>query len=132
MREIKFRAKRFDNNHDDWIYGYFHVIDTCGNGYTGKAIQLQSGTSRPYSVRVHDESVGQYAGLKDTNNREIYEGDIVKIAYENDSENYAWYEEVIWHRSCFMAGDDNLLVNVIDGCEVIGNIYENPELLEGV
>ena len=53
MRDYEFRGKRLDTG--EWIYGFVHVIDTCGHGYTGTAIQQQYGNQRPYSIQVNKE-----------------------------------------------------------------------------
>lgn len=136
MREVKFRGKRFDNNHNDWIYGHLHVIDTCGEGYTGKAIQQQSGTLRPYSVRVHDESVGQFIGLKDKNGNEVFEGDVV-IAWSQGQKEIC---EVMWGQGrvgFFLYRSPHIIWNLSGGgfectfemIEVIGSKHDDPDLL---
>ena len=75
----------------------------------------------------------QYTGLKDKNGKEIYEGDIVsgkqyskKVVYNEERTTFMllFYYENRWLR-------DNLSEEVSTGAEVIGNIYENKELLEG-
>lgn len=70
----------------------------------------------------------QSTGLKDKNGVEIFEGDIVVIEYSRVG--YRYYEKIIYENGAFLAGDDDWLFNVKDSCEVCGNIYENPELLE--
>ena len=76
--------------------------------------------------------INQYTGLKDKNNKEIYEGDILSDG--NDEKPY----KVIFKNGSFRAefeGDFeeysfDLSDVVLQGCEVVGNIYENPELIK--
>lgn len=121
MREIKFRA--WDKINKDM----FNV----------ESINFQE--SRVYKDTVsyrefNNVDVMQYAGLKDKNNKEIYEGDIL---FESFGERYY---KVVFENGSFRAefnGDfDKYSFDLIDvvaqGCEIVGNIYENPELMEEV
>jgi uncharacterized phage protein (TIGR01671 family) len=142
MREHKHRGKREDNG--EWIYGYLHVIDTYGHGYTGKAIQQQFGTARPFSVRVIDETVGEYTGLHDKNGKEIYEGDILKYHFKSLTNDPEICKEriapVYWNefRATWAVKDGKLcnsdLFNYVQNgnvTKVIGNVHQNAELMEG-
>jgi hypothetical protein len=113
MREIKFRAwdgKRFADRAD-------REFDLYSNG-------LMMGRS-PDCVLM------QYTGLKDKNGVEIYEGDVVQNLL-----NDGWVAEIIhcptyngWYYT-WPAGSLQLAPKANKILEVIGNIYENPELLE--
>lgn len=83
---------------------------------------------------VDIKTIGQFTGLHDKNGREIYEGDIIK--YKDSRGKHI--EKVIFDKGCFYAGIHNgsstrvapKLINTRIS-EVIGNIYDNPELLGG-
>ena len=83
---------------------------------------------------VLEDTIGQYTGLKDKNGTEIYEGDIVKI----DEENYKYI--VKFYDGCFVGvsiydehyEQAKILGNLFTlEIEIIGNIYDNPDLLKG-
>ena len=133
MREIKFRGKRVDNG--EWVYGYLIGNDVI----VGDIVEFSDEYfNTEFWYKVDPKTVGQYTGLKDRNGREIYEGDVLRLVLVD----YAHVPEQI-----FVVGSDSFFEDVCylqnisrfvedsgsetDGIEVIGNIYENPELLKG-
>jgi uncharacterized phage protein (TIGR01671 family) len=77
-----------------------------------------------------DLELTQFTGLKDQNGEEIFEGDILKIYYQNNQKSYL--KEVKWLNDAINKGRWDALDNcAFTSCEVVGNIFENPELLEG-
>lgn len=133
MREIKFRAWdeqkkimhgdfefiRSGINNNDWI-----VFKSDKQPLNSKPHPLEN----PYFQQ--QLKIMQYTGLKDKNGREIYEGDIVVENSTDEKDKpeivaYAfneWCEDGFYSGYLFWSGSNNY--------EVIGNIYENPELLE--
>lgn len=119
MREIKFRG--LNKPTMQWKYGYM-VVDE-------KYTQIWQEGDVPCPVEY--ETVGQFTGLQDTNNVDIYEGDVCLLP--NGEKRVVTYDAP----SFWLA--KNLIDKVdVDAFstpsiyeEVIGNIYENPELLGG-
>ncbi|ATV34654.1 YopX family protein [Fusobacterium pseudoperiodonticum] len=129
MREIKFRA---------WVKEKKAIFEVILIDYvTKKVTYLLERVGHLLSIRdakFNDVELMQYTGLKDKNNKEIYEGDIL---FESFGERYY---KVVFENGGFRAefkGDfDEHSFDLIDvvaqGCEIVGNIYENSELIKEV
>lgn len=124
MREILFRGKRTDNG--KWITdSETYIKDGDGTWLSDEELNV---------VKVIPESVGQYTGLTDKNGTKIFEGDIVRWT---DSAGTTNNFVVIWdnHKAMFYLHSCGYSVDLCDCCAkeltVIGNTYDNPELLKG-
>ena len=122
-RDIEFRGLTGSVKGDIWAYGTPY-----------KAESLFSADERYYIRNKHaDErivdpkTIGQYTGLKDKNGKKIFEGDIVKSKYGVFKSKVEWNDSFCGFLP-FCNNDTGIFA---DECEVIGNIYENKELLEG-
>lgn len=123
MREVKFRGK---NVNGDWAYGDRVVID---EGY-GAVECIWSNTEQ---IGIPVKNVGQYTGLKSKSGIEIYEGDIIRAG-----NGYGLSDEIveIKHRGTGLypvtiKNRQKTWKAVVRG-EIIGNIYDNKELLREV
>jgi len=135
MREIKFRGKKLDNGYGEWVYGDLiqkRIWDTKPNKFCIRT--YDGGFDNTEECEIDPKTLGEYTGLHDKNGKEIYEGDIVKLNWLLSPK----IGQVIFTQGMFCIVGDLAFIplrqNGIDKppkIEVIGNIYENPELLEG-
>ena len=84
------------------------------------------------SIPTRSEKVMQFTGLKDKKGKEIYEGDILLHSFHSNyiQESLSSKQVVQWHEDCCGFGLVLKILAKSKNIEVIGNIYENPELLE--
>lgn len=114
MREILFRGKRIDSG--NWVFGYYlmkserHIIWDMGN------------------ILIHEvskENIGQFTGLTDKNGVKIFEGDVTGLGEIVVFEDGIFGTTYIDNRQ----GVSRLTSKRCQHIEIIGNIYDNPELL---
>ena len=124
MREILFRGKRLDNG--EWVEG--GVL--CYAEYTAICVYSDYNNWHEF-IEVVPKTVCQFTGLTDKNGVKIFEGDVVDILTENEEIGVVKYED-----GGFLVSADGFCVDFhsnINGTdlEVIGNIFDNPELMKG-
>ena len=143
MRKIIFRGKRIGNN--EWVYGdliqlsqstdywYIMPIGVSGEMYEDEPYPFRENDvmCRCALSKVNPSTVGQYTGLTDKNGKKIFEGDIVKdiaggvykVVYDTEYMRFAFEQDSIkWG----LEGFDTIM-----DFEVIGNVFDNSELLKG-
>ena len=116
-REIKFRGKRIDNG--EWVYG-----DLIHDFKEEVGILPHDN----YYQHVDPETIGQYTGLKDRDGKEIYENDILQDKY---GLCIVVWEDISWAvKSPGSEAVDYTNRKFFENCSVVGNIYEDAELLK--
>lgn len=135
MREILFRGKREDNG--EWVEGFYACVLDSHYIITGRFDSLTNGIINSEAYKVDPETVGQFTGLTDKNGRKIFEGDILDFFSDDnlrEPDEHSYYA-VRWHGTGLVVMDRHSCTDSLDEffcerCEVIGNIHDNPELLE--
>lgn len=128
MREILFRGKHMhvcpENKHLDgtWVEGYLEDENHINDGKC--------------EFLIDPETICQYTGLIDKNGKKIWENDILEGHLDDKFPEDVTREKVIWHESGWKTeepGCDNkeyLDKFDTENFEIVGNVYDNPELLE--
>lgn len=160
MREIKFRGKSklvieeleelYVEHSNGWVYG--NLVMYGKTPYiVGDFIEVDlEYTINEFWIPVIHESVGQYTGLIDRNGREFFEGDIItwqdKPIFSDSEKSEKLKDIIVFEDGCFKTKTYNELLSNLariektgfkfnylthHQTEIIGNIYENPELLGG-
>ena len=123
MREIIFRGKRLDNG--EWLYGHIYrqvdLPDTIEEEWYWYIKPI--GSESWVSYRVDPYTVGQYTGLKDQHGKMIWEGDIISLRTGRP-------HVVRFKNGAFILEDSAIAMSFVIKFEIIGNIYDNPELIK--
>lgn len=131
MREILFRGKRVENG--EWVYGgYYGICKITNKDGSFKYEHLLHQSNNEPLYMVDPETAGQCTGLTDNNGKRIFEGDIV--TYVGEVCLVKWDDET----AKFVLENENLVCDFEEvwcnrfksQIEVIGNIHDNPKLLE--
>lgn len=124
-REILFRGKRVDNN--EWVYGYLvfsedYIFDYSERIDIPYVIPIDNFNLKDYrDYKVDENTIGQYAGLKDKNGKKIFEGDMLKSYYDKPG-IVKWNNEI---GAFQIKGIPSQTMKRCYEMEVIGNIYES-------
>lgn len=146
-REIIFRGKRVDNG--EWVYGrgLQQCKDELGNEIVAIFTDIvksekyikKEGRYTLYYMPVKAETLGQHTGLKDKNGKQVFEGDIlrltgstsnltVEVVYNEEDTSFVLKLTSINEVSARTLGS---WLSLGYECVIIGNVYDNPELMKG-
>ncbi|EEO6150140.1 hypothetical protein O5O98_002714 [Listeria monocytogenes] len=137
MREIEFRGKRIDNG--EWVCGNLMQFEDSATFIFADERKGASTLTYAHFIinnmhAIDEKTLGQYTGLKDKNGKKIFEGDIVNCKFFDrmvgDIAGVINFIDCVWAVSDFKNKRLYQLIDV-DNIEIIGNIHENPDLLEG-
>lgn len=128
MREILFRGKHMhvcpENKHLDgtWVEGYLADKNHINDG--------------KYEFLIDPETICQYTGLTDKNGKKIWENDILEGHLDDKFPKDVTREKVIWHENGWKTEEPGCVNKEYldefdaENFEVVGNVFDNPELLE--
>lgn len=131
MREILFRGKQTDNG--KWIYGYY-IQKLNPYSEDGEPRSHFIMDVAPFGQAVFPDTIGQYTGLTDKNGVGIFEGDVMEFdAYGFHYKGVVSFVDGNFCVICNRPTASPFLDNAIKQHDAIcvGNIYDNPEILEG-
>lgn len=131
-----YRAK--EENTGEWVYGYYTLYPKCNGLHPCILPGTESGCIIPKFIDL--TTLGSCTDMIDANDKEMFEGDVLKISSPNPNYNYL---TVIYHKFCTLCinvpkeGSNVCAIGLAQSVwneyectvEVIGNIYDNPELL---
>ena len=127
MREILFKAKRIDNG--EWVEGFVFF-----DGPT-EHWKIMANYNKEDIYIVEGKTICQYTGLTDKNGYKIWENDVVKCNYNDYGEKGTYIGKVIFRKdTCTFVVTNGKSTDYEwwnEEKEVIGNIFDNPELLKG-
>lgn len=145
MREILFRSKainrepgreyRTSYKNGDWVYGLITEPYNAKYGFSAE-MRNENGVT---GIDVDHITIGQYTGIDDNNGKKIFEGDICNFSqFDNKGDEKQIRCSVVYHSGSFWLSsikDDRMFPFAYlpipeTAIEIIGNIYDNPELLE--
>ena len=133
-----FRGRRV--NDGKWIYGYYWIVEEHWLDTNKNNKHFIKSKNNGIDYEIDKSTLGQYTGCEDKNGKPIFEGDIVRMhgwwyasgpaGYEQDITTVRYCHDVCGFTPMCNYDCDCGVYHDADECEVIGNIYDNPELLE--
>jgi uncharacterized phage protein (TIGR01671 family) len=133
MREILFKAKRIGD--DGWVEGYYQKRHNFLGNEEHLIFPVDSHTVWEYT-EINPETLCQFTGLCDKNGKRIWENDILMAHLDESYPEDAAYETVEWGVAGWVMHEANSIDRQyidefdLEHYEVVGNIFDNPELLQ--